>query len=301
MSRILITGGTVFVSRYVAEYYVKQNHEVYVLNRNHKQQPAGVNLIECDRHNLGDLLRDKQFDIILDITAYTYEDINSLLDALGDYGTYILLSSSAVYPEYAPQPFKENTPLGANKFWGKYGTDKIGAEEALRLRDPKAYMIRPPYLYGPMNQVYREAFVFECALKKRAFYLPDQGQMKLQFFHVEDLCRMMDLLIEKKPKQTIFNAGNIELISVLDWVKLCYQIVGSNPEFVCVDPKIEQRNYFSFYSYEYSLSLENQKMLMTDTIPLEQGLRESYEWYLLHSEEVVRKPLIDYIDSNLKE
>ena len=50
------------------------------------------------------------------------------------------------------------------------------------------------YLYGPMNNVYREAFVFECALKERAFYLPKDGRMNLHFFHVHDLCLFMDIL-----------------------------------------------------------------------------------------------------------
>lgn len=35
MKKILVTGGTVFVSKYIAEYYVKSGNEVYVLNRNH--------------------------------------------------------------------------------------------------------------------------------------------------------------------------------------------------------------------------------------------------------------------------
>lgn len=32
MKKILVTGGTVFVSRYIAEYYVAAGYEVYVLN-----------------------------------------------------------------------------------------------------------------------------------------------------------------------------------------------------------------------------------------------------------------------------
>ncbi len=32
--KILVTGGTVFVSRYVAEYYAQKGRDVYVLNRN---------------------------------------------------------------------------------------------------------------------------------------------------------------------------------------------------------------------------------------------------------------------------
>ena len=34
MRKILITGGTVFVSRFMAQYYVNLGDQVYVLNRN---------------------------------------------------------------------------------------------------------------------------------------------------------------------------------------------------------------------------------------------------------------------------
>ena len=47
VKRVLVTGGTVFVSRYIAEYYVKMGWNVYVLNRNSREQPHGVNLIEA--------------------------------------------------------------------------------------------------------------------------------------------------------------------------------------------------------------------------------------------------------------
>ncbi len=297
---ILITGGTVFVSRYAAEYYTEKGYHVYVLNRNTRPQPKGVTLIEADRQHLDDRLRDYHFDAVLDITAYTAEDISSLLSALGSYDAYILISSSAVYPEYAPQPFTENTKTGANKFWGNYGIQKIEAEQILLERKPDAYILRPPYLYGPMNHIYREAFVFDCALNSRKFYLPQDGEMKLQFFHVNDLCRFMDILLEKRPKQHIFNVGNKETISVLDWVTLCYQLLGKHAAFFHVPENIEQRKYFSFYNYEYYLDIEEQARWMPETKPLRDGLQESLEWYLALPESISRKPYMAYIDNQLK-
>lgn len=55
MKKILVTGGTTFVSKYAAEYFVNMGYEVYVLNRNTKSQVRGVKLIEGDRHNLNGL------------------------------------------------------------------------------------------------------------------------------------------------------------------------------------------------------------------------------------------------------
>ena len=38
MKKVLVTGGTIFVSRYIAEYYVAKGYEVYVLNRNSRER-----------------------------------------------------------------------------------------------------------------------------------------------------------------------------------------------------------------------------------------------------------------------
>ncbi len=298
MKKLLVTGGTVFVSRYIAEYYVAKGYDVYVLNRNTRQQSQGVNLIQADRHNLGEILRNFRFDVVID-TAYTSDDVEALLNALGSYKDYILISSSAVYPETSLQPFTESSPLAVNKFWGKYGTNKIQAETALLNRNPNAYIVRPPYLYGPMNNVYREAFVFDCALSGRKFYLPKDGEMKLQFFYIGDLCKFIDILLKTKPSQHIFNVGNKESISVRKWVELCYEVVGSEVKFSNVYADIEQRNYFSFYDYEYYLDVSKQYSLMPNTTPLLEGLQESFDWYKNNTEKVIKKPFLDYIDNNM--
>ncbi|HAL03174.1 MAG TPA: dTDP-glucose 4,6-dehydratase [Lachnospiraceae bacterium] len=299
MKKILVTGGTTFVSKYVAEYFVKAGYEVYVLNRNTKPQVLGVKLIEADRHNLGSLLKDTHFDIVADITAYNAEDIIDLYDALGSFDQYIMISSSAVYPEYGIQPFLEDSEKAPNKFWGAYGTDKIAAEEALLERVPDAYILRPPYLYGPMNNVYREAFVFDCALADRKFYLPKDGDMKLQFFHVKDLCKLMEVIIKDKPSEHVYNVGNKETILIKDWVTLCYKVLEKTPTFVNVYDDIEQRNYFSFYNYEYYLDVTRQSKIYPNTISLEEGLKESADWYLQNKDQVKKKPFFEYIDVNL--
>lgn len=298
MKKILVTGGTVFVSRYIAEYYVSKGDEVYVLNRNTREQSEGVILIEADRHQLGELLCDFSFDVIID-TAYTAKDVEAVLNAVGNYGDYILISSSAVYPEYAIQPFAEEAQVASNKYWGKYGTDKIEAEDILLERNPGAYVLRPPYLYGPMNNVYRESFVFDCALADRKFYVPGEGQMKLQFFHIHDLCRFIDIILENKPNHHIFNVGNKDAVSINKWVELCYNVVGKQVEFVPVYETIEQRNYFSFYDYEYVLDVSKQYELMPDVKSMDEGLKEAFEWYICNADKVNKKPFMEYIDNQL--
>lgn len=300
MRNILVTGGTVFVSRYVAEYFVKKGDNVYVLNRNSRPQSEGVTLIEADRNVLGDKLKNYHFDVVVDVTSYTKTDVENLVNALGEIKDYIFISSSAVYPETLPQPFCEEQECGPNSIWGAYGTNKLEAEKYLQEHVPQAYILRPPYLYGPMQNVYREPFVFDCAMADRAFYIPKDGSMKMQFFHVEDLCRFINILLEKKPEQKIFNVGNPEAVTINDWVALCYQVAGKELRTVNVDAGYPQRQYFSFHDYDYYLDVSKQRGLMMNTKPLLEGLRESYEWYRKNEDLVNKKPFIKYIDEELK-
>ncbi len=298
--KILVTGGTVFVSKFIAEYFAAHGtDEVYVLNRNTKPQLPNVHLIQCDRKEINGRLKGIHFDTVIDVTAYNAEDINVLLDNLESFDNYFMISSSAVYPETLNLPFKESDIRGKNKFWGDYGTNKIAAENALLNRVPDAYILRPPYLYGEYNNVYREAFVFDCAERNLPFYLPKDGSMPLQFFHVEDLCRFIETLLDFQPTRKIFNVGN-EAITVKEWVELCYNAVGKTPTFINVSGEIEQRNYFPFYDYGYVLGTAAQNEIAPDLIPLSVGLERAYDWYKDNKSAVRSKNYFDFIESNLK-
>ena len=299
MKKMLITGGTVFVSRYAAEFFSK-NYEVYVLNRNSKPQSSGVTLIEADRHNLNNILKKYHFDVVLDITAYTSQDIDDLLDGLGSFEDYIFISSSAVYPETNLQPFREEDVIAANRYWGTYGTNKIESEKTLISRVSNAYILRPPYLYGPMNNVYREAFVFDCARNGLPFYLPGEGSMKLQFFHIRDLCCFVEIILQKHPVQHIFNVGNQKSVTIRQWAALCYEAAGCPISFVEIPKTLEQRTFFPFYDYEYALDVSKMGEYLNETTDFHQGIRECYDWYKNNETSVCKKTYIDFIEQNFR-
>ena len=73
---------------------------------------------------------------------------------------------------------------------------------------------------------------------------------------------MMEKIIENQPKEHLYNVGNSETISVRQWVKLCYACSNKIPEFIEVFNEVNQRNYFSFYDYEFFLDVERQKKLL---------------------------------------
>ena len=117
---------------------------------------------------------------------------------------------------------------------------------------------------------------------------------------MRDLCRFVEILLEKHPERKVFNVGNPETVTVKEWAELCYRIAGKTPRFVSVDRSVFQRNYFCFHDYEYVLDVSRQSALMPDTMPLEQGLREEFEWFRDNPDSVYRRnPYMEYIDSNL--
>ena len=299
--KILITGGTTFVSKFTAEYFSAAGHDVYVMNRGSRPQIGGVHHICCDRAECDKVLSGLSFDAVLDITAYTGDHVSQLLDSGVKFDDYILISSSAVYPEINLQPFTEDQKCGRNSIWGDYGTNKLDAERILTKRVPSAYILRPPYFYGKYENVYREAFPFDCADSDRPFYIPGNGSMKMQFLNVSDLCRFMDILLKTHPEQHIFNVGNKETVTISQWVTMCYETAGKKPVLISVDKSVPQREYFCFHDYDYYLDVSDFCQLVGNTVPLQNGLREEYEWYKNNPDSVYfKRPYIDYIDKNLR-
>ena len=109
----------------------------------------------------------------------------------------------------------------------------------------------------------------------------------------------MDILLEKHPEERIYNVGDPDAVTISEWVKLCYGVVGADLETVRVDGH-PQRAYFCFHVYDYYLDVSKQMALMPDVRPLAEGLQGSYEWFCQHRDEVMRRPYMEYIDADLK-
>lgn len=297
MKNILVTGGTVFVSRCIAEYFAAKGENVFVLNRGTKPQADGVTPIIRDRRDLGDVLKKYSFDIVVDVSAYSREDVSTLHKALGDFGQYVFISSSAVYPETLPQPFRETAKCGRNAVWGDYGENKLAAEEYLLENVKDLYILRPPYLYGKGENLYRAPFVFDCAGLGVPVFLP-RKDLPLHFFDVEDLCGFIDILTVRKPENRIFNVGNPDTVTAEEWVRLCFEAAGKVPEIRVAPKDIFARNYFCFYDYGYALDVTEMSKLMPVTKPLKQGVCEEYDRYVQNPGAVSKRGYIDFINKN---
>ena len=138
--RVLVIGGTEFISLHLVQALRRDGHAVSVLNRGRQagRLPPDVERIVCDRKDhaaLACALAGERFDVLVDVTyaPTTGEDVAALLDALDErVGHVLFVSTGRVYDHARPMPLDEETPR--TLFWGEYAKLKIAGEDELLRR-----------------------------------------------------------------------------------------------------------------------------------------------------------------------
>lgn len=290
--RVLVLGGTQFVGRALAMRLIACDHDVSILTRGRRPvEYGGVRRhYRADRGDPASLreLRGERFDAVFDVSGYAAEDVLPVLDALRlDAGVrYVFVSSGAVYRP-SSVPLAEGAPKGENANWGSYGLGKLAAEELLAARQSELgyalSVVRPAYIYGPGNNLYREAFLFDRLERGLAIPVP-QGSARAQFVYIDDLVHMMEGLLHRKPwSAEALNYTNPRPASWEDLVRAAAAAVGVEPRIRQVDYRgvMEPREFFPFRNCTYLLDTGKSERfgLERPATALYEGMRKSYTWY----------------------
>ena len=202
--RVLVVGGTEFISLHLVQALQRDGHRVAVLNRGRQPErlPTGVERLVADRKDpaaLRTVLGGQRFDGVVDVTyaPTTGEDVTALLDAPAATGHVLFVSTARVYDHARPIPYDEDTPR--NLYWGEYAKNKIAGEDVLfarhRERGLPITIVRPTHVYGPLNTRNNETFFFDRLARGRRVLVPDGGGWLRQFGHVEDLADAMAAML----------------------------------------------------------------------------------------------------------
>jgi nucleoside-diphosphate-sugar epimerase len=194
--RVLVAGGTEFISLHLVRALLRDGRQVTVLNRGRQpgRLPAGVRALVADRKDHASLrkaLAGERFDGLVDVTyaPTTGEDVEALVDAPAAAGHVLFVSTGRVYDHARPIPFDEDTPR--TLYWGEYAKNKIEGEDVLlrrhRERGLPVTIVRPTHVYGPLNTRNNETFFFDRLARGRPVLVPDGGGWLRQLGHVEDL------------------------------------------------------------------------------------------------------------------
>ena len=230
--RVLVGGGTEFISLHLVRALQRDGHRVAVVNRGRSPErlPGGVERFVADRKDGGALraaLGGQRFDGVVDVTyaPTTGEDVEALLAAPAAVGHVIFVSTARVYDHARPIPYDEDTPR--NLYWGEYAKNKIAGEDVLfarhRERGLPITIVRPTHVYGPLNTRNNETFFFDRLARGRPVLVPDGGGWLRQFGHVEDLADAMAAMLGNRAafgraynvmgEETITQVGFVELIA----------------------------------------------------------------------------------------
>ena len=202
----------------------------------------------------------------------------------------LFLGSSCIYPKFAPQPIPETAlltgPLEPTN--EAYAIAKIAGiklcQAYAREYGATFISVMPTNLYGPNDSFDLETSHVLPALLRKAHDAKTGNQNELivwgtgkprrEFLHVDDLASACLLLLEKYDSPEIINIGCGEDITVRELAELICDVVGFNGELVwdAAKPDGTPRKLLDITKIR-ALSWQ-------PTIPLRQGIAQTYEWFL---------------------
>jgi len=311
--KVLIIGGTGFISTRLAAKLLQAGHEVSILRRGKSQsrlpQVKNLSHLTGDRSDEGSFrqaLGKTTFDAVYDMVAYTPEESELAVRTLeGRCGRFIHCSTISVYMvSYEVQcPITEEQDKGAlmdffprNPFGMEYGVNKRKCEAVLwNAHDEKRFpvsMLRPTYVCGPHDPVKREIFWIERILDGKPVLVPGSGDFAFQNVYVDDVAEGFVALLDKPASiGHAYNMAGEEIYSLNDYLGLICDILERQPEFVHVDQEVFDRQSFSSIPYgdvfpfntrrTAIFSLDKIKRdLSFKTTPVREWLPTTVNWYL---------------------
>jgi nucleoside-diphosphate-sugar epimerase len=285
--RVLVVGGTEFISLHLVRSLLRDRHEVVVLNRGRHpgRVPAGVKTIVADRKDhaaLGRVLAGERFDGLVDITyaPTTGDDVRALLAALdGRAGHAIFVSTGRVHDHALPIPYREDTPR--NLYWGEYAKNKIEGEDAYLGSGLPASVVRPTHVFGPLNTRNNETFFFDRLVRGRPVLVPGPGGWLRQFGHVEDLADAMAAMLgDRRAFGRAYNVSGEESITQVGFVELIAEVIERPASLVHVAKAPFGQNLVYDCHAVYTTTRIRAELGLRPRYTLASGLAQTFEWYL---------------------
>lgn len=290
--RVLVVGGTEFVSVHVVRALMREGHEVVVLNRGRRRErvPAGVRTIVCDRKDHGALraaLAGERVDGLVDVTyaPTTGADVAALVDALqGRVGHVLFVSTGRVYDHALPIPYGEDTPRSL--YWGEYARNKIEAEDVLlarhRERGLPVTIVRPTHVYGPLNTRNNETFFFDRLVRGRPVVVPGAGGWLRQFGHVEDLADAMAAMLGVRAAHgRAYNLTGEEAVTQVGFVELIADVIKRPCTFVPVTGAAPFGQNLAYDCHAvYTTTAVRAELGIRPRYTLAAGIAQTFEWYV---------------------
>ncbi|MFB6491515.1 MAG: NAD-dependent epimerase/dehydratase family protein [Thermoproteus sp. AZ2] len=258
--KVLVTGGSGHIGKFVVERLVKAGHEVIALGRvkNPFKPAKGLTYLSLDITNaeaIDKALAEYRPDAVVHLAAALADDcerdpayclevnvtaLQRLLDSSirRGVGRFVFMSSQGVYDPDAPEPVKEESAGRPILMYGitKYCGELIGLWYARRgLIDFRA--LRPSVVFGPARfrgpSAEYSSLIIERALKGEKVVIKNPND-RVNYIYVRDVAEAtLKLLEAPSAPSRVYNAGGFAM-TVLEFVNMVKKFFP-NMEYV-VEP-----------------------------------------------------------------
>ena len=199
--RLLVLGGSVFVSRAVADEAVAAGHEVTCATRGRSgEPPAGTTAVRVDRDEPDGLapLRGREFDAVVDVSSRPSHVRAAVAELAPRVGHAVYVSSGSVYPDHTtphqraadatvfdPAPPAADDPADPET----YGPRKVACEQAVvaGFGADRAFVCRAGLIIGPHDTSYRFPYWVERFADGGEVLAPGAPDEPVQYIDVRDL------------------------------------------------------------------------------------------------------------------
>tara|TARA_X000000950_G_scaffold50904_1_gene59972 strand:+ start:1662 stop:2684 length:1023 start_codon:yes stop_codon:yes gene_type:complete len=216
-SKILITGSQGFIGKILVNEFKNSNKLILIDKKKNSSKQKNfykINLLNLD--NLEEIFRKNKIETIIHLASEIFDDDKNvyhlnvstsknliLMAKKYKIKNFIFTSTFSIFEKNYSKPILENeTPSAKNA----YGKSKYKVETILKKSKLKNYTIlRVPIVVGK-SRSHRMGILFEMIRNNFPLFLIGDGNNKIQFIQVDDLCLIIKKCLSLKKSNT-FNVG----------------------------------------------------------------------------------------------
>jgi nucleoside-diphosphate-sugar epimerase len=240
--RVLVLGGSVFLSRQAAVEARDRGHEVTCVTRGLSGAvPDGVRHVVWDRADEPpDALATASFDAVLDVGRIPSHVRRAL--AVWPRAHWVFVSTISVYADPAtPEPGTDG-PLvdGIEEDRDSSGVEayagmKVACERLVAEAAERATIVRPGLIVGPGDPTGRFGYWPDRLAEGGQVLGPGAPADRVQLIDVRDLAAWLVHLAERRIGGTFNATGPEATLTMEHFLDTCREVAGSNARFLWLD------------------------------------------------------------------